>query len=246
MGCRRLRSALVAGRLMGSAVPALAPALAQGSPVWRDGYVARLQALALLQTLNAELLSHDSATLTLDRWCGAHGFAAAKVRAERVPGIDKPAAAQQRRILGVSDDEPVRYRHVRLSCGGRVLSEADNWYLPARLTPQMNRALDTSDIAFGRAVQALHYLRHTLAATLLWRPLPEGWETAPAPGRVDAGPMAMPEHVLEHRAVLVLPDGKPFSEVVETYSSQLLVFPQPRGRALSAAPARPAVEGSGG
>ena len=31
------------------------------------------EAIAVLQSLNAELLSHDSATLTLDRWCDAHG-----------------------------------------------------------------------------------------------------------------------------------------------------------------------------
>ncbi len=40
-----------------------------------------------------------------------------------------------------------------------MLSEADNWYVPVRLTPEMNQALDTSDIAFGRAVQALQFRR---------------------------------------------------------------------------------------
>jgi hypothetical protein len=34
--------------------------------------------------------------------------------------------------------------------------------------------------------------------------------------------------VLEHQAVLVLPDGTPISEVVETYTEQVLAFPQPR------------------
>ncbi len=46
-------------------------------------------------------------------------------------------------------------------CGGHVLSEADNWYVPARLTPQMNRALDTSDTPFGAAVKALDFHRAT-------------------------------------------------------------------------------------
>ncbi len=32
---------------------------------WRDSFTSRLEALALLQSLNADLLSHDSATLTL-------------------------------------------------------------------------------------------------------------------------------------------------------------------------------------
>jgi hypothetical protein len=39
---------------------------------------------------------------------------------------------------------------VHLKCGERVLSEADNWYVPARLTKEMNQSLENSDIAFGR------------------------------------------------------------------------------------------------
>jgi hypothetical protein len=71
---------------------------------------------------------------------------------------------------------------VRLTCGDRVLSEADNWYVPARLTPEMNRVLDTTDTAFGRAVQPLNFRRRTLSAKLLWSLLPPGWEMgAPLP-----------------------------------------------------------------
>ena len=36
------------------------------APLWPE-YVARVELLALLQCLNADLLSHDSATLTLER-----------------------------------------------------------------------------------------------------------------------------------------------------------------------------------
>ncbi len=64
--------------------------------------------------------------------------------AERVPVADKPLTAAQRARLGIGPDEPVRYRRVRLACGDRVLSEADNWYVPARLTPEMNATLDTT------------------------------------------------------------------------------------------------------
>ena len=39
-----------------------------GALPWQESFTARLEALALLQTLNAELLSHDSGTLTLERW----------------------------------------------------------------------------------------------------------------------------------------------------------------------------------
>jgi hypothetical protein len=44
-----------------------------------------------------------------------------------------PAGVPQ--ILGVDPDEPVRFRRVPLKCGDHVLSEAENWYVPSRLTP---------------------------------------------------------------------------------------------------------------
>jgi hypothetical protein len=40
--------------------------------------------------------------------------------------------------------------------------------------------------------------------------------------------MTIPDHVLEHRAVLSTPDGEPFSEVVETYTGEVLAFPPPK------------------
>jgi chorismate-pyruvate lyase len=200
-----------------------------GSPPWQDSFTARLEALALLQTLNADLLSHDSATLTLDRWCEAHRIASpARIVAERVHDAEQAPTAEQRRLLGVGATEPVRFRRVRLTCGGRVLSEADNWYVPARLTPDMNRVLDTTDTAFGRAVQALDFRRRTLSAKLLWSPLPQDWDTgAPLP-EVPGATLTIPHDVLEHRAVLTLPDGTPFSHVVETYTREVLAFPEPR------------------
>ena len=179
--------------------------------------------------VNADLLSHDSATLTLQRWCGVHHLASPpKIVAARVPGVDKPPTPEQRRELNVAPEDVVRYRRVRLMCGALVLSEADNWYVPARLTPEMNKLLDTTDIPFGVVVRALHFQRHTLSSVLLWRPLPEGWEMS-APGARDTSEdRPMPSHLLEHRAVLTLPDGTPFSEVVETYTDKVLAFPIPR------------------
>ena len=194
---------------------------------WPDSAVTRLVALALLESLDADLLSHDSATLTLERWCAAHLLAVpARIRAERVLGADKLPGEEQRRLLEVGPGAPLRYRRVRLACGPHVLSEADNWYVPARLTPAMNQALVTSDVAFGHAVQALGFQRRTLSAELLWHPLPEQWEMRrlPSPG-LEA--LSIPSEVLRHHAVLTLPDGTPFSDVIETYSGEVLAFPAP-------------------
>jgi hypothetical protein len=196
---------------------------------WPDSLVGRLEALALLETLNADLLAHDSATLTIERWCADHRLAdPARIIAERVSGADKPASAEVREALDVKPDEPLGYRRVRLKCGDHVLSDADNWYVPARLTPEMNHVLETTDTPFGKAVAALHFRRHTLSADLLWRPLPKGWEMRATPAPKEAGALTIPDHVLEHRAVLSTPDGEPFSEVVETYTGEVLAFPPPK------------------
>jgi chorismate-pyruvate lyase len=197
---------------------------------WPDSFVTRLEALALLQTLNADLLSHDSATLTLERWCDTHHMASpARIVAERVKGADKQPTAEQLQLLGVSTSDAVRYRRVRLHCGAYILSEADNWYVPARLSNDMNGLLDTTETSFGRAVQPLNFRRRTLSAKLLWLPLPEGWETRASISDRNPAMLRIPDAVLEHRAVLTLPNGTPFSEVVETYTGDILAFPPPSG-----------------
>lgn len=193
---------------------------------WPDTPLSRTQALAELQTLNAQLLSHPSATLTLEHWCAAHHLAPeAKIVAHRVHGEDKPLPDGARALLGIGPDEPVRYRHVALSCGDVVLSDADNWYVPARLTADMNHQLDTSDVPFGKVVQPLHFRRQTLSAELLWSPLPEGWDSG-APLPTSSGKsLVMPDHVLQHRAVLYTGDNQPFSLVVESYTRHVLIHP---------------------
>lgn len=190
-------------------------------------YASRLELLALLQTLNADLLASSSATTTLERWCRDHAMAAdPTVVVQRVDsGPREPSAAQLQR-LRVTDAAAVRYRRVRLRCGEHTLSEADNWYVPARLTAEMNQLLDTTDIPFGKVVRPLTPYRRTTAATLLWSPLPPGWELRRGP-RPHLGALAIPKEVLVHTAVLYTSGHEPFAEVVETYQSELFAF---RGR----------------
>jgi hypothetical protein len=195
---------------------------------WPNSFVARVEALALLESLNADLLSHDSATATLEHWCADHRLAdPARIIAERVKGVEKTPTAAERIALDVGPDEPLGYRRVRLTCGDHVPSEADNWYVPARLTPTMNRTLETSETPFGHAVASLNFRRRTLSARLLWSPLPNGWEMGAARTDGGAGELEVPDHVLEHRAILSLPAGEPISEVVETYTGAVLAFPPP-------------------
>jgi len=207
-----------------AAVLGLSEAGAEPARDWPDTYLGRVEATAVIQGLNTQLLVSRSATATLEAWCGAHGMAEPpRLSANLQRGIDKAASPETRTRLRVGPDTTVRYRSVRLACGDHVLSEADNWYVPERLTPEMNRLLETTDTPFGRVVQALGTVRQTVDSEILWRPLPEGWEQAPVPAPAcDA--LAIPEQLFRHRAVLFTDTRLPFSEVVETYGAAILRF----------------------
>lgn len=163
------------------------------------------QAPDALRQLKAELLASPSATQTLTAYCTRlHLADPPAIRALRDRSMDRKADGRVRRLLEVGSGEPVRYRRVRLSCGDQVLSDADNWYVPARLTAEMNSTLDGSDTPFGTVVKPLDFQRRTLGTENL------------RDGR----------HVLRVTALLVNRDGLPFSLVQENYSAILVQHPQ--------------------
>lgn len=163
----------------------------------------------LIEALQARILSGHSATAVLEAWCAERGLSAEPhLVARRVPGAEKPLDAAQRKRLGLAPDEPVRYRRVRLACGVHVLSEADNWYVPGRLTPAMNAALDETDAPFGRVVRPLAPTRRNVAL----RPLRDPGAPAPSPD----------DPLFEVDAVLATGAGLPFCEVAETYLGAVL------------------------
>jgi chorismate-pyruvate lyase len=165
------------------------------------------EARTLIAELNTDLLTHDSATATLQRWCAARHLAdPPRIVAERALGPDKPADAEVRRLLHAAPGEPIRYRRVALACGAHVLSNADNWYRPGRLTAAMNAELDATDHPFGAVVKPLGFHRVTLSAEVLLPPAAH----------------AIPSDVIRHRAVLETADGEPFSLVIETYTAHVL------------------------
>jgi len=227
-----VQSRRIAWRHVGGLIVAL-PLLSQAWPLsarppntWPGSYTAKVEALALLQSFNADLLSHDSATLTLERWCGAHAMAVPpKITAHVVPGAQVPLPDDLRERLKLSRGEEVKHRQVELRCGDHTLSIADNWYVPSRLTRAMNRQLDTTTTPFGKVVQPLHFRRQTLSAEMLWSPLPEGWEMSPpAEPAPTQEPMTIPPRILQHRAILYSGANVPFSAVRETYTDQVLRF----------------------
>lgn len=156
---------------------------------------------ARLHEFETALAAQDSATMALGQWCARRHIAApAAIAAEALPGTLAPSP-EVRRLLGVGPDERVAYRHVALACGGTVLSVAHNWYVPARLTQEMNRTLEGTRIPFGKAVAETHFARQRLTAI---------------EGRGEGCPTGT---VLTHRAVLRRAgDGAPISLVVECYT----------------------------
>ena len=194
---------LAAFLLLRAAVSAQAPAIAT------DTAGSRLDLFASAQTLSAEILGSQSATATLERWCRDHHLAdTPRVVAQVVRGAHRTPSREQLRRLDVAAERDVVYRRVRLQCGAHVLSEADNWYVPARLTAEMNRSLESSDTPFGRVVAPLQPYRRTIAVKVLWSDT-----TRP-----------IPDTLFEHHALLYTRDDKPFSEVAEMYRRDLLDF----------------------
>ncbi|WP_295526598.1 hypothetical protein [Novosphingobium sp. Chol11] len=144
---------------------------------------------------------HDSATAALGEWCAARGIASPPtIRAVADQAAPEPPSPATRAALGIGPDEPLAFRHVRLMCGAKTLSDAKNWYVPARLTPAMNRTLETTGTPFGKVVAPLGFRRERLAAQR---------------GRSGDCPAGT---VLSHRAVLRLADGSAISLVAECYT----------------------------
>jgi hypothetical protein len=214
---------------LGLALALAGPAAGRARGPWPDDFLGRLEALALVETLNAELLAGRSATLTLEKWCADHAMAPEpKIVARQQQGAARAPSEEQRRRLGVGPEESIRYRRVLLTCGEHVLSEADNWYAPSRLTPEMNRALETTDTPFGKVVQPLQPFRRTFAVEMLWSPLPRGWESRTPNAIMTERPrgefLDAPHALFEHRAIVLGADGRPIAEVRETYTKEILDF----------------------
>src|SRR5215469_15152898 len=89
---RRILPSWIGGVLLAAAPVQLTWAAAP------DGFVRRLEALAVLQTLRAELLGHDSSTAVLQSWCEAHGPPGLKIVAGHDPKAEQPPTEGARKI----------------------------------------------------------------------------------------------------------------------------------------------------
>lgn len=157
-----------------------------------------------LEQFEATLEAYPTATQALETWCHARFHSTEPVRATVVSATSDRPTARIRTTLRLGPDDQLGYRRVKLSCGGRELSLAYNWYAPGRLTPEMNRLLAETDTPFGRVAGPLRFTRE---------PLDNAW------GEADYCP---PQTILTRRALLRLPGGTPLAMVVECYTRENL------------------------
>lgn len=155
-----------------------------------------------LAEFEAALAAQESATAALEQWCASNSIAKpARIKANPVVGERHAVPSQVRELLKIAPGEAVSYRHVRLTCGDSVMSDAHNWFVPARLTHGMNETLAATNEPFGKVVSPLHFTRELMDS--------QRGKAAFCPGGT----------ILSHRARLKLPDGSPISLVVECYTS---------------------------
>lgn len=156
---------------------------------------------ATLEAFEHALARQDSATLALEEWCAARAIAhPATITAEKDSAPDDAAPAQLAETLQLGPQDTPAQRKVRLACGSVTLSIAWNWFVPARMTPDMVRTLQTTNVPFGKVASPLRFRRIALKTV--------SGRAAPCPhGTISS-----------HRALLVLPDERPLALVLECYT----------------------------
>ena len=109
-------------------------------------------------SLHRKLLASASATAVLREVFGE------PVEIARVAGAPVAASLSQCAALGVADASEIVHRRVVLMAAGRAVSDADLWYVPARLWPGMAAALLSSTVPFGTVVAPMQPGRESIAA----------------------------------------------------------------------------------
>lgn len=214
------------------------PATGASIQPWRNSFVHRLMLATLISQMENRLLAESSATQTLERWLQEHKLLGVQetLRAERDMEVQRacpPDLAAALDIPAPQADSALHYRKIRLVGHGHVYSEAENWFVPERLTKTMTETLEQTDTPFGRVVSPLRFTRQLIRRETLWSPLPDLWEMQPHAAlrpdtqEAEATPLALPPHLFRHIALLRTHEGTPFSLVVETYTPQAFAFTPP-------------------
>ncbi len=176
-----------------------------------------------LEKLEERLSECKSATRALEEWCEEHGLVTpARIGAITMAQACKKATQDQLERLQVQKQDDVAYRQVRLLCADLLVCEADNWFVPSRLTDAMNIALQTTDTPFGKVVAPLQPYRDTYSMTVFEGNLPWSSSESETPGE-ERWAYDGSQDLLHHRGlVLQRADNLPLAEVHETFKMVLL------------------------
>lgn len=179
----------------------------------------------LIQELNTRLIKGPTATGTLQAWCEEHHLSEGPISilclhhglASRIDDsiFDK---------LEARPGETIWYRRVQLVRGSLFLSEAENWFVPQRLPPEIADILSTTDIPFGQAIAPLKPFRRTLSVCVPALVSGSSAEQFSDMCRIER---RLPTVVLEHEAVVMSEAGEPLALVREDYSAELVSFARP-------------------
>jgi chorismate-pyruvate lyase len=116
----------------------------------------------LMRRLSERILSANSATEELERWCCERGISrghlvAVCTRDTRPEFLDDESLE----ALHTYAHAKPEFRRVQLKTDAIVLVDALNWYFPTRLTPEICEVLRNTNVPFGRAIRTLRPRRHT-------------------------------------------------------------------------------------
>jgi uncharacterized protein YjiS (DUF1127 family)/chorismate-pyruvate lyase len=176
------------------------------------------KAAALVRELSDHLLHASTATEALHTWCAARGLSAGPITAlKRNPDQRRYPDDDMLDELRPERHERIAYRCVRLVRGQVVLSEADNWFIPDRLPPEVRDLLEATDVPFGAAVARLQPSRRTYFVR--FAELSAAGEVGTGGSPAGLSP-SMP--ILEHKAVVLDRNRQPLSVVSERYCAALL------------------------
>jgi uncharacterized protein YjiS (DUF1127 family) len=173
---------------------------------------------ALVRELSDHLLHASTATEALHAWCAARGLSTGPITAvkqdpdqRRYPDDDMLDELRPER------HERIAYRCVRLVRGLVLLSEADNWFIPDRLPPEVHDLLEATDVPFGAAVAALQPSRRTYFVRFAELSTASEAGTGGCPAGLSS---SMP--ILEHKAAVLGRNRQPLDVVSERYCAALL------------------------
>jgi hypothetical protein len=168
---------------------------------------------ALVRQLSDHLLQTSTATRALHAWCAARSLSTGPITVVKQTPAQPPYPDDEALDeLRPEQQERIGYRRVRLVRGALVLSEADNWFMPDRLPPEVREVLETTDVPFGTAIAQLQPWRRTSFVRFA--------DLSGAPATVAEDRPAMT--ILEHRAVVLDRNHRPLSVVCERYRAALL------------------------